>query len=70
MNSYGVRWNDGMSELEIYGMPVGENAGKTSLHRLTPAQQEEVRWLFCLSVPNFAKAGSSDIRKFLAQVVA
>jgi hypothetical protein len=70
MNSYGVRWSEGMPELETYGLPVGENAGNTRIHRLTQAQQEEVRWLFCLAVPNLAKSVPADTRRFLTQVVA
>ena len=30
---------------------------------LTPAQQEEVHWLFCLAVPNIAKCVPLDVRK-------
>jgi hypothetical protein len=70
MNSYGVRWSEGMTELETYGRPVGENSSNTRMHRLTEAQQEEVRWLFCLAVPNLAKSVPPDTRRFLTQLVA
>jgi len=29
-----------------------------------------VQWLFCLAVPNLAKAVPSDVRKFLEKLVA
>ena len=70
MNSYGVRWSSGMPELETYGFTVLEKAGKGGTHQLSEAQQEEVRWLFCLAVHNLAKAVPADARKFLRQVVA
>jgi len=70
MNGYGVRWLAGMAELETYGQAHDHKAGKGGVHRLSEAQQEEVRWLFCLAVPNLAKSVPSDVRKFLAQVVA
>lgn len=70
MNNYGVRWGTGMTELDTYGLT--DPAGKKSPVplRLTEAQQEEVRWLFCLAVPNLAKAVPMDVRKFLGQLVA
>lgn len=70
MNNYGVRWGTGMTELDTYGLT--DPAGKKSPVplRLTEAQQEEVRWLFCLAVPNLAKAVPSDARKFLSQLVS
>ena len=56
MNKYGVRWGAGMSELETYGVndpkAEGKKATRSPFSRLTETQQEEVRWLFCLAVPN------------------
>lgn len=73
MNDYGVRWTEGMAEVEPYGMaklnPSGKKTASPFVH-LTETQLEEVRWLFCLAVPNIAKAVPSDIRKFLAKLVA
>jgi hypothetical protein len=73
MNRYGVRWSTGMAELDTYGLsadaPVGREAA-TAVVRLTESQQEEVRWLFCLAVPNLSKAVPADARKFFSQLVA
>jgi hypothetical protein len=73
MNDYGVRWSEGMTEVEAYGMfkitPSGKKTASPFVE-LTEAQHEEVRWLFCLAVPNVAKAVPSDVRKFLAGLVA
>lgn len=73
MNDYGVRWSEGMTEVEPYGVNRPPESGKKTaapfLH-LTAAQLEEVRWLFCLAVPNIAKAVPADVRKFLASLVA
>ena len=74
MNNYGVRWGTGMAELEKYGVNEAKSAGKkvsaTPFRKLTEAQQEEVRWLFCLAVPNLPSAVPADVRKFLGQLVA
>jgi hypothetical protein len=65
MNDYGVRWSAGLTELETYA------AGRKSVgDELTRAEHEEVSWLFCLAVPNLAKAVQADVRKFLAALVA
>jgi hypothetical protein len=73
MNNYGVRWSAGLAELETYGVSEAKRAGKKGtappLH-LTEVQQEEVRWLFCLAVPNLPNAVPADVRKFLGQLVA
>lgn len=73
MNDYGVRWSEGMTEVEPYGLNKKPEAGKKTsapfLH-LTATQLEEVRWLFCLAVPNIAKAVPADVRKFLGSLVA
>lgn len=73
MNDYGVRWSQSMAEVEAYGMfkisPTGRITASPFV-QLTTAQHEEVRWLFCLAVPNLAKAVPPDIRKFLADLVA
>lgn len=73
MNDYGVRWSEGMTEVEPYGIKHQTGAGKKSaetvLH-LTPTQLEDVRWLFCLAVPNLAKGVPADVRKFLTSLVA
>jgi hypothetical protein len=74
MNDFGVRWGAGMTELETYGISPAKNVGKkisaVPFNRLTELQQEEVRWLFCLAVPNLPKSVPIDVRKFLAQLVA
>lgn len=69
MNDYGVRWTEGMAAVESYGAPPGNRSAPTSFVKLTEAQQIEVRWLFCLAVPNLAKAVTPDIRKLLARLV-
>ncbi|HVU18588.1 MAG TPA: PilZ domain-containing protein [Candidatus Didemnitutus sp.] len=70
MRTYGVRWSSGMAELDTYGFTAGGHGDEGQVQHLSEAQQEEVRWLFCLAVPNLAKAVPSDARKFLTQVVA
>lgn len=72
LDNYGVRWGSGMTELEIYFRNdlKGKGTAPPFGGRLTDAQQEEVRWLFCLSVPNLPKSVPADIRKFLGQLVA
>lgn len=66
MAGYGVRWTQGMPELDTYGVV----AGSDDPVELTAAQQVEVRWLFCLAVPNLPKAVPADVREFLRQLVA
>ncbi len=70
MNDYGVRWREGMAGVESYGAPPDKRSTPTTVVRLTEAQQIEVRWLYCLAVPNLAKAVPPDIRKLLAKLVA
>jgi hypothetical protein len=71
MNNYGVRWGAGMTELETYGINEAKKKGTASpFARLTETQQEEVRWLFCLAVPNLAKCVPADVRKFLSALVS
>jgi hypothetical protein len=72
MNDYGVRWSLGQSELETYatGAEPGQKSAPKSDGTLTRAEHEEVSWLFCLAVPNLAKAVQADVRKFLAALVA
>ncbi len=72
MNRYGIRWSEGMSALDPYGLADNRNAGKKSepaLITLNDAELAEVRWLFCLSVPNLSKAVPLDVRKFLATLI-
>ena len=73
MNAYGVRWNEGMTEVEPYGLSklnlAGEKTGSPFVH-LTSSELDDVRWLFCLAVPNLAKMVPLDVRKFLATLVA
>jgi hypothetical protein len=73
MNAYGVRWSEGMTEVEPYGLSKlnlkGEKTDSPFMH-LTPSELDDVRWLFCLAVPNLAKALPLDVRKFLATLVA
>lgn len=72
MNAYGVRWSEGMSEVEAYGLSrlnlAGEKTASPFVH-LSQSELEEVRWLFCLSVPNIAKCVPPEVRKFLATLV-
>jgi hypothetical protein len=73
MNDYGVRWTDGMTEVEPYGMAKLNPGGKKTSSpfvQLSETQLEEVRWLFCLAVPNLPKGVPQDVRKFLGQLVA
>jgi hypothetical protein len=72
MNDYTVRWAHGMHEIQTAAVE-SKAAGKKGIRTvtgLTPAQQEEVHWLFCLAVPNLSKAVPLDVRKFLSQLVA
>ena len=71
MNRYGIRWTQGMNALEPYGRsrtPANKNS-EPPLVALTPPEIAEVRWLFCLAVPNLSKAVAVDVRKFLATLV-
>ncbi len=73
MNRYGIRWTQGMPKLEPYGLAPGESADKKSgplFLALNEKELTEVRWLFCLSVPNLSKAVPLDVRNFLARLVA
>lgn len=70
MHRYVVRWTEGLPELEVGGLDeahVGVPPNVTTpLVVLTVAQHEEVRRLFSLTVPNFSKAISEDVRDFFA----
>lgn len=72
MNDYSVRWAQGMTEVQTAAVEKasGGKGTRPPFSGLTPAQQEEVHWLFCLAVPNIAKAVPLDVRKFLSQLVA
>jgi len=73
MSDYSVRWARGMTEIETYALGEKESGRKGTrppIEGLTPAQREEVHWLFCLAVPNIAKSVPVDVRKFLSQLVA
>jgi hypothetical protein len=73
MNRYGIRWTQGMPTLQPYGLASIETTGKNSsplFLTLNETELAEVRWLFCLSVPNLSKAVPLDVRKFLAKLVA
>ncbi|MEO6994923.1 MAG: PilZ domain-containing protein [Lacunisphaera sp.] len=70
MRQYGVSWTQGLAELEVYGLSVDPTAAGEDIVTLTDEQNEEVRWLFCLAVPNLSKAVPLDVRKFLATLVA
>ncbi|HEX7631350.1 MAG TPA: PilZ domain-containing protein [Lacunisphaera sp.] len=72
MNDYGVRWSQGQTELETYvtgAKAPGKKASPASAP-LGKAEHEEVSWLFCLAVPNLAKAVQADVRKFLSGLIA
>jgi hypothetical protein len=73
MNDYGVRWSHGQTELETYATGL-KSPGQKPLRApgapLTRTEHEEVSWLFCLAVPNLAKAVQADVRKFLAALIA
>ena len=72
--NYGVRWMEGSPELELYGVAEVDlsNSSPATARTvpLTEAQSEEVRWLFCLSVPNLSEAVPGDVREFLGSLVA
>lgn len=73
MNDYSVRWGQGMTELQTFSLmdsAANRKGSRAPVGGLTPAQQEEVHWLFCLAVPNLSKAVALDVRKFLSQLVA
>ena len=73
MNAFGVRWSEGMTEVEPYGLSKLNLAGKVSASpfiHLTATELDDVRWLFCLAVPNIAKTVPLEVRKFLATLVA
>jgi hypothetical protein len=70
MNDYSVRWAQGMTEVQTAAFQSKATGTRPPMSGLTPAQQEEVHWLFCLAVPNLAKAVPLDVRKFLGQLVA
>ena len=74
MRHYMVGWVKGSPELEVYGLgeadPSAEPSAAPPLVALTPEEEEEVRWLFCLAVPNLTKAVPADVRAFLAALVA
>ncbi|HEY4247995.1 MAG TPA: PilZ domain-containing protein [Lacunisphaera sp.] len=70
MRQYGVSWTKGLAELEVYGLATDEASSAEEIVSLSEEQNEEVRWLFCLAVPNLSKAVPLDARKFLATLVA
>ena len=70
MRDYGVRWSEGAAELDVYGLGEADAAGLQETIPLTETQHEEVRWLFCLAVPNLAKTVPLDVRRFLSALVA
>ncbi|MBI2496532.1 MAG: PilZ domain-containing protein [Opitutae bacterium] len=72
MNDYCVRWAQGMTEVQTgaFDPKAAGKKGGLAMSGLTPVQKEEVHWLFCLAVPNLAKAVPMDVRKFLGQMVA
>jgi hypothetical protein len=72
MNDYSVRWAQGMHEVQTAAVERTTKKGPRPPFSpgLTPTQQEEVHWLFCLAVPNIAKTVPPDVRKFLGQLVA
>lgn len=73
MNAYGVRWSEGMTEVEPYGLSKLNLAGvktKSPFVHLIESELDDVRWLFCLAVPNLPKAVPQDVREFLSTLVA
>jgi hypothetical protein len=77
MNTCGVRWSVGMAAFDIYGVTQPPTPpGKKSLppppifSKLSDAQEEEVRWLFCLAIPNMSKGVPADARSFLSKLIA
>lgn len=69
MRQYAVRWTEGKPELELHAIADGNEGSPGELVELTSEQHDEVRWLFCLSVPHLAKAVPADVRKFLSGMV-
>jgi len=66
MGDYGVRWTDGLEEMDCYAVVHGTD----DLLEINEEQKVEVRWLFCLSVPNLPKGVPTDVREFLGRLVA
>ncbi len=77
MNTCGVRWNEGMPSFDIYGVTQPPTPpGKKSVppppifSKLSDAQEEEVRWLFYLAIPNMGKGVPADVRGFFSKLIA
>jgi hypothetical protein len=77
MNSCGVRWNERMPSFDIYGVtqPPTSPSKKSApppliFSKLSDAQEEEVRWLFCLAIPNMGRGVPADVRSFFSKLIA
>ena len=74
MHRFVVRWNEGATELDVAGLgdadAASENPAALPLVPLTETQHEDLRWLFCLAVPNLSESVPLDVRNFLAALVA
>ena len=74
MNRFVIRWNDGATELDISGLadaiPGEKSAPADEFVALTETEHEDLRWLFCLAVPNLSSSVPQDVRSFLATLVA
>lgn len=68
-----IRWNEGATELDVAGLgeanPANENPAAPELVPLTETQHEDLRWLFCLAIPNLSESVPLDVRNFLAALV-
>jgi hypothetical protein len=57
-------------------IPGGDPLGKKSVppppifSKLSDAQEEEVRWLFCLAIPNMGKGVPAEVRSFFSKLIA
>lgn len=69
MHQYMIRWTDGAAELEVTGLGEPDQTGAAPPVALTETQHEEVRWLFCLAIPNLPKTVPVDVRNFFTALV-
>lgn len=85
LNRFGVKWSAGLTELTTYAVEDERASNRPALKLklkvpekgqsrppsalLTEAQDEEVRWLFCLAVYNLSLAVAADVREFLLSIV-
>jgi hypothetical protein len=66
-----------MPSFDIYGVtqpptPLGKKSVPPPpiFSKLSDAQEEEVRWLFCLAIPNMGKGVPAEVRSFFSKLIA